>query len=178
MPKSEVVYIEFASPAGEMLAAATDKGVCLLQWHDGEDFDLTRQQVEKRLGLTMVPGENRHLRQLRTEIEKYFAGTLRTFEVAIDVSGTPFEMQVWDELLKIPYGTTRSYVEIGRAIDRPGAARAVGKANGANPLGIVIPCHRVIKANGDLSGYAGKVWRKKYLLDLESGIQPLIPGIS
>jgi O-6-methylguanine DNA methyltransferase len=102
----------------------------------------------------------------------YFNEKLKKFQVRIDVNGTLFEKNVWDQLLHIPYGETRSYGQIAKHLGKPGAQRAVGRANGANYLSIVIPCHRVIEANGNLRGYGGKLWRKKYLLELEAGLKP------
>lgn len=99
----------------------------------------------------------------------YFAGELRRFELPLAPEGTAFERRVWDAVAAIPYGDTRSYAEIARAVGSPGAARAVGAANGANPLPIVVPCHRVVGSGGALTGYAGGLELKRRLLDLESG---------
>jgi methylated-DNA-[protein]-cysteine S-methyltransferase len=101
------------------------------------------------------------------QLEAYFAGDLLEFELALDLVGTQFQRRVWEALLTIPYGETRSYGEIARQIGAPGAFRAVGLANGHNPIGIVVPCHRVIGANGSLTGYGGGIERKKSLLDME-----------
>lgn len=103
------------------------------------------------------------------QLEEYFAGTRKEFELSLCPHGTPFQLQVLDALLSIPYGETRSYADIARQIGRPQAVRAVGAANGRNPLPIVIPCHRVIGANGSLTGFGGGIPTKEYLLDLEMG---------
>jgi AraC family transcriptional regulator of adaptative response/methylated-DNA-[protein]-cysteine methyltransferase len=158
-----------------MIAGATDKGVCFLEWHDRGGVDRIKGRVVKRYKAELVEDTNKHLDQLETEIRLYFEGRLKKFNVAVDVTGTPFEMNVWEQLLAIPYGETRSYSQIADKLEKPGARRAVGRANGANYLGIVIPCHRVIEANGNLRGYGGKVWRKRYLLELEAGLKPNIP---
>jgi methylated-DNA-[protein]-cysteine S-methyltransferase len=103
------------------------------------------------------------------QLEAYFAGERREFDVELDPVGTDFQRRVWDALLTIPYGETRSYGYIAEQIGAPGASRAVGLANGRNPIGIIVPCHRVIGANGSLTGYGGGLERKQLLLDLERG---------
>ena len=104
---------------------------------------------------------------MTAQLEEYFAGSRRTFAVDFALRGTPFQRRVWEELCRIPYGETISYAELARRIGRPTAVRAVGLANGANPIAIVVPCHRVIGANGTLTGYGGGLPTKRYLLDLE-----------
>ena len=115
--------------------------------------------------------DSRHgvLLNLRRELDAYFGGRLRCFAVALEPHGTPFQKKVWAELARIPYGETRTYGEVAQAIGRPSAARAVGAANGRNPIGIVLPCHRVIGASGALTGYAGGLEAKAFLLQLEAG---------
>ena len=108
---------------------------------------------------------------LRRQLAEYFAGERTAFELPLAPAGTPFQRGVWDALLAIPYGETRSYGELAAAVGKPGAARAVGRANHDNPIGVVIPCHRVIGAGGSLTGYAGGVERKRYLLELEGALQ-------
>lgn len=175
MRNNRIVFRDFASPLGPMIAGATDKGACFLEWHDRGGVERIKERVMKRYKMEMVEGTNTYLDQLEAELQLYFDGSLKGFDVAMDVHGTPFEMRVWEQLLAIPYGETRSYSQIADKLEKPGARRAVGRANGANYLGIVIPCHRVIEANGNLRGYGGKVWRKRYLLELEAGLKPNIP---
>jgi methylated-DNA-[protein]-cysteine S-methyltransferase len=105
-----------------------------------------------------------------SQLDAYFARDLKSFDVALKLSGTPFQRTVWAELQQIPYGETISYGELARRIGSPNASRAVGLANGRNPIGIIVPCHRVIGANGDLTGYGGGLSRKRQLLDLERGV--------
>jgi O-6-methylguanine DNA methyltransferase len=112
-------------------------------------------------------GTNPYLDRLEEELAHYFEGTLHEFTVPLDRPGTPFQTAVWDRLLEIPYGETCSYGEVARAIGKPGASRAVGRANGENCIAIVIPCHRVIESGGGLRGYGGGLARKRWLLDLE-----------
>jgi methylated-DNA-[protein]-cysteine S-methyltransferase len=107
--------------------------------------------------------------RVREQLRRYFRGELTSFEVPIALKGTEFQRQVWEELCRIPYGQTISYGELARRIGNPNAMRAVGLANGRNPIGIIVPCHRVIGANGTLTGYGGGLPRKKLLLELEAG---------
>jgi methylated-DNA-[protein]-cysteine S-methyltransferase len=102
------------------------------------------------------------------QLEQYFAGERTEFDIDIEVEGSPFERRVWDEVRAIPYGETASYSEIARRIGRPDACRAVGRANGRNPVAVIVPCHRVIGSDGSLTGYAGGIEMKRALLDLES----------
>jgi len=109
------------------------------------------------------------LPELRRQLAEYFAGTRRAFALPLAPAGTEFERRVWQALGAIPYGETRSYAEVAQAIGRPAACRAVGRANGRNPIAIVIPCHRVIGSDGSLTGYGGGLDLKRFLLDLEGG---------
>jgi len=157
-----------------MIAGATTQGVSFLEWHDRGGVDRILQRVEKRYKTAPEKGNNEILDLLEKQLTDYFAGKLKKFDIPLDVTGTPFEQKTWEQLLLIPYGQTRSYGQIAKLLGKSGADRAVGRANGANYLGIVIPCHRVIEANGELCGYGGKIWRKKYLLELEQGLKPQI----
>jgi O-6-methylguanine DNA methyltransferase len=115
-----------------------------------------------------------YLAQLRDELAEYFTGKRSLFTVPLDIKGTDFERAVWQQLLRIPYGETRSYGQMAVDLGRVGAQRAVGRANGANYIGIVVPCHRVIEANGKLRGYGGGLWRKEWLLKLENSQRNLV----
>jgi len=114
-----------------------------------------------------VPGSHKHLELLKVELEGYFAGSLRSFSIPLTYPGTPFQRRVWEQLLAIPYGETRSYQELAIAVGKPKAVRAVGRANGLNRISILIPCHRVINKDSRLGGYGGGLGRKQYLLNLE-----------
>lgn len=172
MLTNKLVFRDLESPLGKMIAGATDRGVCFLEWQDRGGVERIKQRVEKRYKMPLQKGNNPHLDRLQKELTDYFAGKLKKFRVKIDVVGTRFEKKTWEQLLAIPYGETRSYSQIAKLLGKPGARRAVGRANGANYLSIVIPCHRVIEADGNLRGYGGKLWRKKYLLELEAGFKP------
>ena len=178
MPKDRIVYRDnIESPLGPMIAGATSKGVCFLEWHDRGGIGRIKARVEKRYQMPVEPGDNEHLAQLERELTEYFASERREFDVVLDVKGTPFEDRVWEQLLAIPCGQTRSYGEIASTLGKPGASRAVGRANGANYVSIVIPCHRVIDSNGNLHGYGGGLWRKKRLLELEAGVVQAVAGV-
>ena len=117
--------------------------------------------------MNKVPLTARGAEQLRSELDGYFGGRRRAFEVPLVMRGTPFQIEVWRELVKIPYGKTRSYAEIARRVGRRRATRAVGQANGRNGIVILVPCHRVVSSDGSLGGYSSGLDRKRYLLDLE-----------
>ncbi len=114
-----------------------------------------------------MPGKNKHLVQLEEELAAYFTGKLKRFGVPLVYPGTLFQRRVWEELLRIPHGKTRSYDDVAVAIGAKGSHRAVARANGMNRISILIPCHRVLNKDGRLGGYGGGLWRKQYLLDLE-----------
>ncbi len=157
------------SPVGPLVLGATARGVCLLEFTDRRMLEAQFTTVRKRFACAIVPGEHEHLDQLKDELARYFAGELRDFTVPLVYPGTPFQVRVWDGLLQIPYGETRSYEQLALDVGAPGAQRAVGRANGLNRIAIVIPCHRVVNKGGQLGGYGGGLWRKQYLLDLERG---------
>jgi len=172
MPNREVVYRNLDSPLGEMIAGTLPEGVCFLEWHDRGGVPRILERVTKRYHCSHVEGNHPHLNLLEKELCLYFEGKLHEFSVPIAVNGTPFERRTWGLLMDIPYGETRSYGDLARLLGNPGASRAVGRANGANYLSIVVPCHRVIEAGGGLRGYGGGLWRKKRLLELEAGVRP------
>ena len=171
MSNNKIQYTNLTSPLGDMSAVATNKGVCFLEWQDRGGVERILTRVTKRYKMPLVENsDNRYLHQLKKELAEYFAGNLTEFKVTIDVTGTPFEQKVWKNLNKIPFGETRSYAQLAELVDKPKASRAVGRANGANYLSILIPCHRVITSDGGLGGYGGKIWRKKHLLELEQKV--------
>jgi len=155
------------TPLGPMVAGATSDGVCLLEFTDRRTLEAQLETLRKRFGGAAVVGTNAHLGRLEHELAGYFAGSRRTFSVPLVYPGTPFQKQVWEKLLDVPYGETRSYHDLATAIGAPSAVRAVGRANGMNRIGILIPCHRIVEKNGDLGGYGGGLRRKQYLLNLE-----------
>jgi O-6-methylguanine DNA methyltransferase len=153
-----------------MIAMASEQGICILEFLNGRTAPAAARSFATRLGTTVaaVPaGTSAHLRALRDELGSYFSGRLRRFRVPLDLRGTPFQKSVWSRLRRVPYGATRSYASIAAAVGKPAAFRAVGHANGRNPVSIVVPCHRLIGSAGALRGYGGGLWRKERLLDLE-----------
>lgn len=162
-----VVTTRILTPLGPMIAGATSEGLCLLEFADRRMLETQLERVRKWFGRPTLPGTNKHTEQIAVELDKYFTGSLVRFTVPLLLKGTPFQVAAWNQLLEIPYGQTISYERQARAMGRAGAQRAVGKANGDNRIAIVIPCHRVVRQNGDLCGYGGGLWRKKFLLDLE-----------
>ena len=155
------------TPLGPMLAGVTDDALCLLEFVDRRALPAQVRRIRRRLGAVFVPDRAALTERVEAEISAYFAGRAGRFELPLHFCGTDFEREVWDRLREIPFGETRSYGELARAVGRPRAVRAVGRANGMNALAIVVPCHRVVGADGKLVGYGGGLWRKRRLLELE-----------
>jgi methylated-DNA-[protein]-cysteine S-methyltransferase len=147
-----------------IFVASTVKGVCMVDFHTSEKEFL--KEARRSLSGEMIKDDKKNRKAL-SQIEKYLNGRLKRFDCTLDLRGTPFQKKVWAQLMKIPYGETRSYGEIARAVGRPKAFRAVGNANGANPIPIIAPCHRVIESNGGLGGFGHGLPMKKRLLALE-----------
>lgn len=166
-PPRELVACWIETPLGPMLAAAIDSGVSLLEFVDRRALATQIATLRRRVAGVVRPGTNDHLDRLKRELDAYFAGKSATFTAKIEAPGTEFQARVWDALKAIPSGETRSYLDIARQIGRPTATRAVARANGDNRLAILIPCHRVIGADGTLTGYGGGIWRKEWLLEHE-----------
>lgn len=158
---------------GPLVIGATSKGVCLIEFTDRRMLEYQLKTIRKRFGATIVPGSNQHLEQCIDELKEYFAGNLKSFKVSVVYPGTDFQIKVWNELRKIPYGKTLSYIELAEKVGVKNASRAVGTANGMNRIAVILPCHRVVNKNGKLGGYGGGVWRKQWLLDLERGVMKL-----
>jgi methylated-DNA-[protein]-cysteine S-methyltransferase len=148
------------TPVGELILIASERGLTAILW---EGDDPKRVHLEPR----REDNDNETLVEAERQLKSYFDGTLRVFSVPLDFVGTEFQTSVWKALLKIPFGQTRTYTQIAKQIGRPTAARAVGSANGRNPISIMAPCHRVVGANGDLTGFAGGLDAKEFLLALE-----------
>lgn len=164
-----IAITRLLTPLGPMLAGATDDGICLLEFTDRPMLETQLQRLHKRLNAKTLPGDSPHFAQLDLQLQEYFQGSRTDFDVPLLTPGTDFQQQVWTELRRIPFGTTRSYAEQAASIGRPRAVRAVARANGDNRIAIVIPCHRVIGADGTLTGYGGGLWRKQRLLAIENG---------
>lgn len=156
------------TPLGVMLAGATDRALHLLEFlrPAGREED-QMAQLHRQLSVELEPGGNGITEQVGDELEAYFDGRIQAFTVPVELRGTPFQRQAWSTLREIPYGETRSYSQQAAAMGHPAAVRAVARANGANRIAIVVPCHRVIGADGSLTGYGAGLWRKERLLELE-----------
>ena len=155
------------TPLGALLVGAVSEGVCLIEYADRRMLEHNYATIRKHFGYPVLPVTNSHIEHLRNELARYFAAKLTEFTVPLVLRGTAFQEQVWSELGRIPYGKTIAYDELARRIDKPTAVRAVARANGMNRINILIPCHRVIGKNGQLTGYGGGLWRKRLLLALE-----------
>jgi len=165
-----VVLTRVLTPLGPLVAGATDAGLCMLEFADRPMLETQIKRLRKYLDCAVAPGSNDHIAQVESELAEYFAGERTEFDVPLVVPGTDFQQQVWVALRTIPYGETCSYEDIARSINNPKAVRAVGRANGDNRIPIIIPCHRVVRADGTLGGYGGELWRKRFLLELEGAI--------
>lgn len=159
----------FESPVGRLIGAASADAVCLLEFSEPDAFEARLQTLRERHAHSRIGGANVHLKALRRQLDEYFDGQRRDFDLPLVYPGTPFQERVWSMLRQIRYGETWSYLDLAVRLGDVKATRAVGSANGMNPIAIVIPCHRVVNANGDLGGYGGGLWRKQILLDLELG---------
>ncbi|MES2837836.1 MAG: methylated-DNA--[protein]-cysteine S-methyltransferase [Bacteroidota bacterium] len=155
------------TPLAPMFACAVDDGICLLEFTDRQNLESELKSLLKLLNATIVPAENKHFDVLRKQLDEYFKGSRKKFELQLVTPGTAFQQQVWEELQTIPFGSTRSYKQQSIALKNPEAIRAVAHANGMNRIAIIIPCHRVIGSDGDLTGYAGGISKKKWLLNHE-----------
>lgn len=157
-------YTFLSSPIGQLLLAGDEDGLALVEFPEGGKPSKPAADWQR---------DDKPFRQAKRQLDEYFAGERREFTVTLKPHGTPFQLEVLEALQRIPYGETRSYAEIAREIGRPRAVRAVGAANGRNPLPIIIPCHRVIGSSGSLTGFGGGLPVKRFLLDLERG-QPAL----
>jgi len=168
--KNAQLYMKsVSSPIGDCTVLATEQGICWVST-PGADSTNGLAWVKRQLHLEQVNDSNdipMPLQLAIDELSRYFAGERVTFSCPLDMHGTPFQIAVWKALLDIPFGETRTYGEIAFTIGRPTASRAVGAANGANPIAIIVPCHRVIGSNGTLTGYGGGLAAKEWLLTLE-----------
>ncbi|HWX47330.1 MAG TPA: methylated-DNA--[protein]-cysteine S-methyltransferase [Roseomonas sp.] len=152
-----------SSPVGTLKLVASDKGLAAVLWENEDPKRLRLGEAEER-------PDHPVLVEAERQLGAYFAGELTRFDIALDLVGTEFQKKVWAALLEIPFGETRSYGQIAAQLGKPATARAVGAANGRNPISIIAPCHRLIGSDGSLTGFAGGLGSKRYLLDLESAV--------
>lgn len=163
-----IIVKEYTSPCGELLLGSCGDKLCMCDWKVGEK---RRQRIDNRIlkGLHGVfrNGSSPIIEKAIEELEEYFRGERRHFDISLLTVGTDFQQRVWDELLRIPYGTTLSYGMLAEKMGCPNSVRAVASANGANAISIFIPCHRIIGSNHTLTGYAGGLTAKAHLLNIE-----------
>jgi methylated-DNA-[protein]-cysteine S-methyltransferase len=160
---------EITTPLGPMTIAVNDDGALVLL-----EFGDVASRSTRLATLGAFRSAPERCAHVIAQLKAYFRGELREFELDVAPAGSAFQRRVWDALRRIPYGTTISYAELAARVDSPGGFRAVGRANATNPIAIVVPCHRVIAADGSLSGYAGGVEVKRALLELEGALQPVL----
>ncbi len=156
------------TPIGRLTAGASEEGILFLEFGDNKKPSYTERIFRNLQDIGFKEADNNHLINLRRELEEYFDGKRKEFSVQVVMQGTEFQKVIWLALVKIPFGSAVSYLELAESLGNTGSVRAVANANAKNPVAIVIPCHRVIGENGKLTGYAGGLWRKKWLIDHES----------
>ena len=165
--ESSIWINRVATPLGSMIMGVHDGGLCLLEFAERRMLDTQFARLRQRMGRVFLPGDHPLMRQVKSQLDAYFEGSLRQFSIPLLTPGTEFQEAVWDALRQIPYGAMRSYADVAAQIGHAGAERAVGRANGDNRVAILTPCHRVVGSDGELTGYGGGLWRKEYLLALE-----------
>tara|TARA_R110002167_G_scaffold79830_5_gene219861 strand:- start:997 stop:2055 length:1059 start_codon:yes stop_codon:yes gene_type:complete len=164
-----ILISRLTTQIGPMFICATDKGICLLEFVDRRMLETEFKDLQRLLQARIITGENQHIKQAKNEISEYFNGKRKVFDVKIHTPGTDFQNSVWNCLRKIPFGETATYKQQAERIDKPKAIRAVASANGFNRISIIVPCHRVLGTNGQLTGYGGGIERKRWLLNYERG---------
>lgn len=174
MEQDIILISRLTSPLGPMFVCATEKGICLLEFTDRKMLETEFKDLQKLLGAKIISGENEHIVAAKKELEEYFAGKRKVFSLALHSPGTEFQNLVWKGLQEIPYGHTSTYQQQAERLNKPSAVRAVASANGFNRISIVIPCHRVIGKNGQLTGYGGGIERKQWLIEHEQKNHPLV----
>ncbi len=160
----------FKTPVGELLLGTFENKLCLCDWKYRKQRNAIDKRIQKALDADYVKGDSSIIEEAMIQLDAYFHKERTTFDLPLNFAGTHFQKGVWEELAKIPYGETISYTELSKRLNNPLGIRAIASANGANALSIIIPCHRIIGANGDLVGYAGGIAAKKKLLELEGAL--------
>lgn len=163
----EIVVKEYDAPCGRLVLGAFANRLCLCDWVQGKHREQNEQRLKRILSADFRTGSSPLLDAAALQLDEYFAGQRRRFDIPLLLTGTEFQKKVWQALLEIPYGATISYGELASRIGMPHAVRAVANANGANAISIFAPCHRVIGSDNSLTGYAGGLPAKQYLLGLE-----------
>lgn len=168
--KNNIIIKKYISPCGVMILGSLGDRLCLCDWESGMHVERTDNRLKRILNAEYLEGNSDVIEAASKELDEYFAGKRKEFDIGLLFAGTPFQKRVWEELLTIPYGETISYGEMACRIGMPKAVRAVANANGANSISILAPCHRVIGSDRTLTGYGGGLDVKSYLLELEKAI--------
>ena len=167
----------YPSPCGELVLASVGDELCLCDWNSHPCAERNKRRLERLLGAQFRKESSPVLERTKKELDEYFAGLRTSFDIPLHPVGTPFQMSVWEALQEIPYGETRTYLEIARKVGNVRGVRAVARAIGANGISILIPCHRVIGSDRSLTGFAGGLAAKRTLLQLEGGSSQIFPEI-
>lgn len=162
-----ILISRLTTPLGPMLICATNLGICLLEFVDRKNLQREIASLEQLLQCSIISGENTHIEQAKQQVAEYFSGDRQVFDVHLDLQGSEFQKRAWRQLLQLTYGCTVSYQQQAVAMNRATAVRAVASANAKNKIAIIVPCHRVLAKNGHLTGYAGGLERKRWLLEHE-----------
>lgn len=165
----ELLEAGIKSPLGPMHAISFGNSLCLLEFDNRKYLDREKAWLEKYFGQKVREGKSIVHEKVQDQIDRYFSGSLKEFDIELLIPGTDFQREVWNALLALPWGSTTSYSQLAKSIGKPKAVRALANAVGQNRLVIIVPCHRVIGANGSLTGFAAGIEKKRYLLGLESG---------
>lgn len=168
MQRNTIFILPYHTPCGTLLLGSFNNRLCLCDWQEEHHRERVDRRLQRLLHAETAQGTSPVIAQAITQLDEYFAGTRRAFSVPLLFAGTAFQQSVWNELLHIPYSTTISYADLAQRIGKPTAVRAVANATGANALSIFVPCHRVIGTNGSLTGYAGGLPTKQWLLHHEA----------
>lgn len=165
------IYIHYwKSPAGELLLGSYEEMLCLCDWRHRKMRNSVDHRIQKFIGSSFKKGESEVIKNTISQLEEYFSGNRKDFNIPLALAGTSFQTSVWNALLSVDYGKTESYLSLSKKLQNEKAIRAVASANGANAISILVPCHRIIGSNGELTGYAGGLAAKKKLLELEGAL--------
>ncbi len=167
--ENTIVVRYFKSKIGELIVGVYDNTLCLCDWRYRKMRASIDNRIQKGLNASFVIGDSELINETIHQLTEYFSGERRSFDIPLNLIGSDFQVQVWNELLKIPYGESETYLGLSKRMNNKDAIRAVASANGANAISIIVPCHRIIGSNGKLVGYAGGLEAKKKLLLLEGG---------
>ncbi len=162
-----IITQTYVSPSGPLIVGSIGGELCLCDWRGRKDRSVVEIRIRRVLSAELQEGQSKTVEQAVKELDEYFAGVRKVFSVPLRLAGTEFQLRVWRELRQLPYGQTMTYAELARRIGKPGGVRAVAGAVGANALSVFVPCHRIIGADGTLTGYAGGLEAKRFLLELE-----------